>query len=78
MVEMEKQSPQKPINSTFVLKLLVSMILFVIVFAVAVRLGAKNVSLADIWSAISNPKATGGDISTIRELRLPAKSAGFW
>ncbi|AIQ29630.1 iron ABC transporter [Paenibacillus sp. FSL P4-0081] len=74
---MEKQSPQKPINSTFVLKLLVSMILFVIVFALAVRLGAKNVSLADIWSAISNPKATGGDISIIRELRLPREVGGI-
>lgn len=77
MVEMEKKSPQKPINSAFVLKLLVSMIIFVAVFALAVRLGAKNVSLADIWSAISNPKATGGDISIIRELRLPREVGGI-
>ncbi|KAI7246528.1 hypothetical protein KC345_g12055, partial [Hortaea werneckii] len=73
---MKQHSPQKPFNSSFVLKLLVSLVLFVVMFALAIMLGAKNVSLSDIWSAIVNLNATGGDISIIRELRLPRETAG--
>lgn len=65
---MKKQSPQKLINASFALKLLVSLVVFVVMFALAIRLGAKNVSLSDIWSAMFNPLLTGGDISIIREL----------
>lgn len=75
MNDMNKQSPQKPLVS-FALKLLVCSVLFVAVFVLAIILGAKNVSLADIWSALSNPSATGGDISIIRELRLPREVGG--
>lgn len=73
---MKQQPPQKPYNSSFVLKLLVSLVLFVLMFALAIMLGAKNVSLSDIGSAIFNPGAAGGDISIIRELRLPREVAG--
>lgn len=73
---MMKQSQHQPLNSAFVLKLLISLIMFAVVFVLAVMLGAKNVSLADIWSAISNPSAAGGDISIIRELRLPREVGG--
>lgn len=73
---MKTQSPQKPLNS-FVLKLLVSLVLFMFIFALAIMLGAKNVSMADIWSAMSNPNATGRDISIIRELRLPREVGGI-
>lgn len=76
MIKMKKQSLQKPLNS-FVFKLFVSLVFFVVIFALAIRLGAKNVSLVDIWSAVSNPKATGGDISIIRELRFPREVGGI-
>ncbi|GBK61732.1 iron ABC transporter permease [Paenibacillus macerans] len=76
MIEMKKQSPQKLINASFALKLLVSLVVFVVMFALAIRLGAKNVSLSDIWSAMFNPLLTGGDISIIRELRLPREVGG--
>ena len=76
MIEMKKQSPQKPLHSSFVLKLLVSLGLFVVMFALAIMLGAKNVSLSDIWSAMFSPDVTGGDISIIRELRLPREVGG--
>lgn len=72
---MNNSSPQKPIAS-FALKLLLCLVLFTVVFVLAIILGAKNVSLADIWSALTNPNATGGDISIIRELRLPREVGG--
>lgn len=75
MITMIMKSRLKP-SSSIALKILVSFVLLVVMFALAVMLGAKNVSLADIWSAISNPHATGGDISVIRELRLPREVGG--
>ncbi|WNS45593.1 iron ABC transporter permease [Paenibacillus sp. MMS20-IR301] len=68
---MKTQARRKPLNYSYTLKLLISMIIFVAMFAVAIRLGAKNVSLSDIWSAVFQPEQAGGDISIIRELRLP-------
>lgn len=76
MIVMQNQPSQKSAKS-FVFKLFVSLIMFMVMFALAVMLGAKSVSLADIWSAISNPNATGDDISVIRELRLPREVGGI-
>lgn len=76
MIVMQNQPSQKSAKS-FAFKLFVSLIMFMVMFALAVMLGAKSVSLADIWSAISNPNATGGDISVIRELRLPREVGGI-
>ncbi|MEK5479660.1 iron ABC transporter permease [Paenibacillus sp. FSL R5-0407] len=73
---MQNQPSQKSAKS-FAFKLFVSLIMFMVMFALAVMLGAKSVSLADIWSAISNPNATGDDISVIRELRLPREVGGI-
>lgn len=76
MIVMQNQPSQKSAKS-FAFKLFVSLIIFMVMFALAVMLGAKSVSLADIWSAISNPNATGDDISVIRELRLPREVGGI-
>lgn len=76
MIVMQNQPSQKSAKS-FAFKLFVSLIMFMVMFALAVMLGAKSVSLADIWSAISNPNATGDDISVIRELRLPREVGGI-
>ncbi|WP_213654568.1 FecCD family ABC transporter permease [Paenibacillus vini] len=73
---MQNQPSQKSAKS-FAFKLFISLIMFMVMFALAVMLGAKSVSLADIWSAISNPNATGDDISVIRELRLPREVGGI-
>lgn len=73
---MKNHPPQKPLKS-FAFKLFISLILFVIMFALAIMLGAKNISLADIWSAMTDPNATGDDISVIRELRLPREVGGI-
>ncbi|GIP52858.1 ferrichrome ABC transporter permease [Paenibacillus vini] len=76
MIVMQNQPSQKSAKS-FAFKLFISLIMFMVMFALAVMLGAKSVSLADIWSAISNPNATGDDISVIRELRLPREVGGI-
>lgn len=76
MVEMINKSRQKT-NLSFSLKLLISLALLAAMFALSMMLGAKNVSLADVWSAIANPNATGDDISIIRELRLPREVAAI-
>lgn len=69
------KSPLK-LSRSIALKVFVSLAILVVMFALAVMLGAKNVSIANIWSAISNPHATGEDISVIRELRLPREVGG--
>lgn len=76
MTKMISKSRQNA-NKSFMFQLLVSLVLFLAMFALSIMLGAKNVSLGDVWSAISNPRATGGDISIIRELRLPREVAGI-
>lgn len=76
MIEMTNKTRQRP-NLSFTTKLLISLVLFVAMFALSIMLGAKNVSLADVWSAIANPNASGDDISIIRELRLPREVAGI-
>ncbi|AWB43799.1 iron ABC transporter [Paenibacillus sp. CAA11] len=73
---MRNQPPRKSASS-FVFKLFISLVLFVIMFTLSIILGAKNVSLTDIWTAMTNPGATGGDISVIRELRLPREVGGI-
>ncbi len=52
-------------------KLLLSLVLFVVMFAIALMIGAKNIALSDIWSALFQPSAAGEDISIIRDIRLP-------
>lgn len=73
---MKMQTVQKPSRS-FPVKLIIGFVLLIVVFAVAIMLGAKNVSLANVWAAVANPAASGDDISVIRELRLPREVAGI-
>lgn len=72
---MSMKVPPKP-SSSYAFKVFVCLVLFVAMFTLAVILGAKNVSLADIWSAVTDPHAKGDDISVIRELRLPREVGG--
>lgn len=60
----------------FLIKLILMLLLFVVVFVIAIMVGAKNISLSDIWNAIFHPQITGSDISIIRELRLPREIGG--
>lgn len=67
---MKKSASPNPLRS-FPVKLLASVILLIVVFVGAILVGAKSVSLTDIWLAVSNPSVSNDDISVIRELRLP-------
>ncbi len=60
----------------FPLQIIGSLALFVAIFVVAMMLGAKSISFADIKDAIFSPQLSGGDISIIREIRLPREVAG--
>ncbi|ANF97482.1 FecCD family ABC transporter permease [Paenibacillus bovis] len=72
-----KHSNSKTGLRTFPVQLLLSLIVLVVVFVTAIMVGAKNISLLDIRDAIFRPEVSGGDISIIRELRLPRELAGI-
>lgn len=72
---MKNSISAKPM-STFFIKLVLMLLIFLVIFVAAIMLGAKSISLSDIWNAVFVPQATGGDISIIRELRLPREVAG--
>lgn len=72
---MKNSISAKPM-STFFVKLVLMLLIFLVIFVAAIMLGAKSISLSDIWNAVFVPQATGGDISIIRELRLPREVAG--
>ncbi|WP_172195563.1 FecCD family ABC transporter permease [Saccharibacillus qingshengii] len=57
-------------------KLLLSLCLLLLVVVGAILVGAKNVSLPDIWIALTDPGRSNADISIIRELRLPRELGG--
>ena len=57
-------------------KLLLSLCLLLLVVVGAILFGAKNVSLPDIWIALTDPGRSNADISIIRELRLPRELGG--
>ncbi|ANS77043.1 iron ABC transporter [Paenibacillus yonginensis] len=73
--------PQSPSGSrrsrNFVPKLLLSLLLFAAMFALAMMIGAKNIALTDIWSAMFRPGVQGEDISIIRDIRLPREVGGI-
>ncbi|WP_138494231.1 FecCD family ABC transporter permease [Paenibacillus pinistramenti] len=58
-------------SRAFGLKLLLSLVLFAVMFAAAIMIGAKNIALQEVWSAIVDPGAQGENISIIRDIRLP-------
>lgn len=66
-----KKSASLNLLRSFPVKLLASVILLLIVFVGAILVGAKSVSLSDIWLAVTRPGVSNDDISVIRELRLP-------
>ncbi len=55
----------------FPFKLLVGLLAMTLVFIASILIGAKEVSVTDIWSAVSGSSIVNDDISVIRELRLP-------
>lgn len=66
-----KKSASPNVLRSFPVKLLASIILLLAVFVGAILMGAKSVSLSDIWLAVTDPSVSNDDISVIRELRLP-------
>ncbi|WP_037283139.1 FecCD family ABC transporter permease [Saccharibacillus sacchari] len=66
-----KKSASPNVLRSFPVKLLASVILLLVVFVGAILVGAKSVSLSDIWLAVTSPSVSNDDISVIRELRLP-------
>lgn len=67
---MKKSVAFSPVRS-FPFKLVLALLAMTLAFVASILVGAKEVSVADIWSAISGSNAAGEDISVIRELRLP-------
>ncbi|UKS25905.1 iron ABC transporter permease [Paenibacillus sp. HWE-109] len=61
----------------FLLKLIVSLIVFVGSFVIAMVFGAADVTVKDVWLALTS-SATGDTITLIRELRLPREVAGIF
>ncbi|WP_010648719.1 FecCD family ABC transporter permease [Oceanobacillus massiliensis] len=58
----------------FIMKLLVVLFIFIVMFIASIVFGAADVSMRDVWmSLVSN--AEGSDISIVREIRLPREVA---
>lgn len=72
-----KTSASARVFRFFPFKLLLSLIALALLFVGSILLGAKNISLPDIWSALFVPGATNADISIIRDLRLPREIGGM-
>ncbi|MGY3715716.1 FecCD family ABC transporter permease [Sutcliffiella cohnii] len=62
---------------SFTFKLIVSCLLLMLVFMIAIRFGAADVTLRDIWLAITT-NATGEKSSILREIRLPRAVAAIF
>ncbi|WP_172252240.1 FecCD family ABC transporter permease [Saccharibacillus deserti] len=67
---------KKTVARSLAFKLLLSLFLLLLVVVGAILVGAKNVSLPDIWIALNDPGRSNADISIIRELRLPRELGG--
>jgi iron complex transport system permease protein len=61
----------------FVYKLVAGIILFAVMFIAAMVYGAANITLKDVWLALTS-QATGDSISIIREIRLPREIAAIY
>ncbi|MDO3408786.1 iron ABC transporter permease [Saccharibacillus sp. CPCC 101409] len=72
-----KKSVSSYLPRSFPFKLLLGFALMVLVFIGAILVGAKSVSLADIWSALTGSGAANSDVTIIRELRLPRELGGL-
>jgi iron complex transport system permease protein len=61
----------------FVYKLVAGIILFAVMFIAAMVYGAANITLQDVWLALTS-QVTGDSISIIREIRLPREIAAIF
>ncbi len=61
----------------FAYKLFIAILVFIGVFFAAMVLGAADISIKDVWLALTS-KATGDKISIIREIRLPREFAAIF
>jgi iron complex transport system permease protein len=61
----------------FVYKLVAEIILFAVMFIAAMVYGAANITLKDVWLALTS-QVTGDSISIIREIRLPREIAAIF
>ncbi|AST89928.1 iron ABC transporter [Sutcliffiella cohnii] len=62
---------------SFTFKLVIGCLLLMLVFILAIRFGAAEVTLKDIWLAITT-NATGEKLSILREIRLPRAVAAIF
>ncbi|MED4018281.1 iron ABC transporter permease [Sutcliffiella cohnii] len=62
---------------SFTFKLVIGCLLLMLVFILAIRFGAAEVTLIDIWLAITT-NATGEKLSILREIRLPRAVAAIF
>ncbi len=62
---------------SFTYKFALVIVLFVVMFAVSIMFGAKDVSVYDVWASIFSTK-TNEDILVIREIRLPREVAAIF
>ncbi|MGE8203239.1 FecCD family ABC transporter permease [Heyndrickxia sp. NPDC080065] len=61
----------------FTYKLIIGLLIFVIMFGIAMVLGAANTSIKDVWLAMTS-NAKNETLSIIREIRLPREIAGIF
>jgi iron complex transport system permease protein len=61
----------------FVFKLIVGLLAFACMFVAAMIFGAADTTVKDVWLAFASD-AMGGNISIIREIRLPREIAGIF
>lgn len=61
----------------FICKLITGILAFVGMFVMAMVFGAANITLQDVWLALTS-NATGEKISIIREIRLPREIAAIF
>ncbi|MWV46344.1 iron chelate uptake ABC transporter family permease subunit [Paenibacillus sp. HJL G12] len=61
----------------FIFKLLAAALLFVIIFLLAMVLGAAQTSVQDVWAALTST-SHGEKLSVIREIRLPREIAAIF
>lgn len=64
-------------NITFLIKFIIGIIVFIGMFAFAMVFGAADISLKEVWLALTS-SATGDKILIIREIRLPREIAAIF
>ncbi|ERI11040.1 FecCD family ABC transporter permease [Aneurinibacillus aneurinilyticus] len=68
---------EKQRSIPFVYKMIVGILLFMVMFVVAMGFGAADTTFKDVWLALTS-HATDDKISLIREIRLPREVAGIF